>query len=141
MNCARIQTGQKEPLVALIVDANGDELTGKSDIKVKIRRLSDGYYFDWSDNTFKSGATVTQLLQALLEVNTTYSPGEYYLNTVDHSGGFDTSKIVNANDDDVYFVTAIQDGGTDAANVPLIGEIKVGSYVDDIVEDRYPVVW
>lgn len=141
MNCVRIQTGQKEPIVALIVDANGDELTGKTDIKIKVRRLSDGYYFDWSDDTFKAGASVSQMLQALIEVSAAYSPGEYQLNKAGHSGGFDTSTITNANDDDVYYVTAIQDSGTDAANVPLIGEIKVGSFVDDIVEDRYPVLW
>lgn len=140
MNCARIQTGQTEQIVALIVDANGDELVAKSDIKIRIRRLSDGYYFDWDDNTFKVGASVTQLLEALDPVDNTFSPGEYQLETADHPNGFDTSKITNAADDDVYYVTAVQDGGTDAANVPLIGEIKVGSYVDDIVEDRYPVI-
>jgi len=140
MNCVRIQTGQKEPIVALIVDANGNELTGKTDIKIKIRRLSDGFYFDWADDTFRSGGAVSQLLQALSEVSGTYSPGEYQLNTASHVDGFDTSVITNAADDDVYFITAIQDSGTDAANVPLIGEIKVGNFVDDIVEDRYPVI-
>ena len=140
MNCARIQTGQKEPIVALIVDANGDELIGKTNIKIKVRRLSDGFYFDWSDDTFRAGGSVIQFLQALSEVSGVYSPGEYQLNTVNHVDGFDTSQITNAADDDVYYITAIQDVGSDAANVPLIGEIKVGSYVDDIVEDRYPVI-
>lgn len=140
MNCARIQTGQKEPIAVLVVDASGDELVGKTDIKIKIRRLSDGFYFDWSDNEFKVGGSVAQLLQALIEVSSMYSPGEYQLDTVDHVDGFDTSKIVNANDNDVYYVTAVQDGGSDAANAPFIGEILVGSYVDNIVEDRYPVM-
>lgn len=140
MICARIQTNQKEPIVALILDSNGDELTGKTNIKIKIRRVSDGLYFDWNDNTFKAPATATQLLETLSEVDSTYSPGEYELDTVDHASGFDTSKIVNANDDDVYFITAIQDGGSDAANVPLIGELKVGNYVDNIVEDQYPIL-
>lgn len=140
MNCVRIQTGQTEPIVALIIDVNGDELTGKTDIKIRIRRVSDGFYFDWSDDTFKAGGSVSQLLEVLSEVSATLSPGEYHLDTASHVDGFDTSQIVNAADDDVYFVTAIQDGGTDAANVPMIGEIKVGSFVDDIVEDRYPVM-
>lgn len=132
MTCVRIQTDQTEPITVLIVDANGDALPGKSDIKIKIRRLSDGLYFDWDDNEFKTPGAITQLLETLDPVSDSYSPGEYHLSTTDHPDGFDTSKIVNAADDDVYYITAIQDGGTDAANVPQIGEIKEGDFLDFI---------
>lgn len=132
MNCSRIQTDQTEPITALIVDTNNAPLTGLSDIKIRIRRRSDGLYFDWSDNTFKTPTAVSQMLETLDAVNDTYSPGEYHLDTTDHVDGFDTSKIANAADDDVYIVTAIQDGGTNAANVPQIGEIKEGDFVDNL---------
>lgn len=131
MNCARIQTGEVEPIVVLVEDATGDRLTGKTDIKIKVRRLSDDRFFDWDDDTFKPPGSVTQLLETLDEVDSTYSPGVYQLDTASHVNGFDTSAITNAVTDDTYYVTAVQDGGTDAI-LPPPGEIKVGQYVDDI---------
>lgn len=135
----QIQSGAKEPIVVMVVDNNGDPITGLIDIKLKVRRNSDGFYLDWFDNTFK--ATVTQLLQALGEVSAIFSPGEYHLSTVIHVDGFDTSTFTGALPEEVYFFTAIQDGGSAAANVPQIGEIKVGGYVDNVVEDRLPVIF
>ena len=132
MKSSRIQTGDTEPIVVRVEDATGENLTGKTDIKVKIRRLSNDNYFDWDDNTFKAPVLVTQLLETLDEVSSTYSPGLYQLDTASHQNGFDTSVITNASSDDTYYVTAVQDGGTDAANLPLDGEIKVGQYVDDL---------
>jgi hypothetical protein len=137
----RIQSGKKEPIAVLILNQSGQELTGKTDIKIKIRRISDGFYLDWSDNTFKSAVSVVILLQVLQEISALYSPGEYQLNKPGHINGFDTLTITNPNSDDTYYVTGIQDGGVDASNVPMVGELKVGDYVDDIVEDRLPVVW
>lgn len=123
----------------MILDVNGKPLPGLTDIKIKVRRASDGLYLDWSDNTFK--AAPIQLLQQLEEVSATYSPGEYCLNTLTHVGGFDTSTVVQTVDEEVYFFTSVQDGGTTASNPTQIGEIKVGGFVDDIVEDRYPVIF
>lgn len=137
----RIQSGQKEPIVVMVIDENGDELTGKTDIKIKVRRLSDGYYYDWSDDTFKAAGSVTTMLQSLQEISATFSPGEYQLNKAGHVNGFDTTTITNPTGDDTYYFTAQQDGGTDASNLPMIGELKVGDYVDDIVEDRSPVIF
>lgn len=132
MKSSRIQTGDKEPIVVYVEDATGEELTGKTDIKIKIRRLSNDNYFDWDDNTFKDPALAVQLLETLSEVSSTYSPGVYQLDTAQHQNGFDTSVIANPSADDTYYVTAVQDGGSDAANLPLNGEIKVGQYVDDL---------
>lgn len=141
----QIPTGSNEPVVVLVVDANGDPLTGKSDIKIQIRRRSNGEYFDWSDSTFKAYALVTSPLLTLVEVSAVASPGEYELDSpgLGHDKGFDTSNIVNPLADDHYFVTAIQDGGSaDAANMPQIGEIRVGGIADSIeVESRHPVVF
>jgi hypothetical protein len=144
MSCIRIQTGQIEPIVAVVVDIAGDLLPGKTNIKIRIRRNSDGYYFDWSDDTFKTAGTVAQMLQQLVEISATFSPGEYELHTgaTAHNHGFDTSKITNpASGGDDYFFTCIQDGGSDASNLPQSGEIKVGGFIDDIQEDRSPVIF
>jgi len=135
----QIHQGEKEPIVVLVVDTNGLPLPGKTNIKIKIRRNSDGFYFDWSDNTFKTSVSVASLVQALVEVSPTASPGEYELNRPGHIHGFDTSTIVNPNNVDDYFITCIQDGGSDATNVPMMGELKVAPEDDTV--DHTPVIW
>jgi hypothetical protein len=124
----RIQTGAIEPVELLIVGRNGKPLPGLTDLKLRIRRLSDDWFFDWSDNTLK--ASSTQLYQTLQAVNASLAPGEYRLNTAPHLKGFNTGAIANPTADDTYRLTVIQDPGTNAANVPWIGEIKEGSWVD-----------
>jgi hypothetical protein len=138
MTIVGIQHGDKEPIVVTAMDTNGLPVIGKTDIKIKIRRQSDNYYFDWSDNTFKLGVAVSQLLQALDEVSVTFSAGEYRLNSLAHVNGFDTSLITNPVNNDIYFVCALQIGGTDVANLPQYGEIKVGTFV---VANHTPVIF
>jgi hypothetical protein len=131
----RIQSGDKEPVIAAITDDNGDPLINKTDIKLKIWRSSDGKFFDWDDNNFKDVGSVTQLLIAMNEVNSTNAPGEYQLNIPPHIRGFDTSEIVNPiNGFDVYQFIIVQDGGTDASNVPQYGEMHVGGFTDNLDE-------
>jgi hypothetical protein len=134
-----ITQGEKEPVAVLVVDEYGNTLTGKTDIKIFVRRTSDNFYYDWTDDTFKVGASVAQLHQPLIEVSAAFSPGQYILSTVGHVDGFDTATIVNPNSDDRYVITAIQDGGADANNVPLINELRVVEQL--VVEDRYPVIF
>ena len=106
-------------------------VTGLTNIKVKIRRLSDGRAFDWSTNQFET--LPVQLLQALTEVDAAQFPGEYRLDSGSHVKGFNTAAITNKVADDTYRVTVIQDGAPQsAANVPQIGEIKEGDFVDFI---------
>ena len=133
---AHIQTGQTEPVIILVTDVNGDPLPGKSDIVLRMRRVSDGYYLDWSDSFFKVESSVVTPQTAMAETEPNLSPGQYHL-----TSGFNSSFYNNVTADDTYVLTAYQSTGTDAANVPQIGEIKVGSFVDDIVEDRYPVIF
>lgn len=128
MGTVRIQSGSTEPIEVLVVDADGNALLGLTNIKARIRRLSDGLHFDWSDQTFK--ATPAFPLQQLVEAHPGYNPGEYHLDTVPHTRGWHTSLITNKAPNDTYFVTVIQDGGGDADNVPMFGEIKEGSFVD-----------
>jgi hypothetical protein len=125
----RIQTGATEPIEVLIVDAFRVPIVGLTNVKAKIRRLSDNLLFDWSDNAFK--AVPTALLQTLVTINAASFPGEYRLDSSPHVKGFNTSAIVNPVTDDVYRVTVVQDGTPQsAANVPQIGEIKEGDFID-----------
>lgn len=126
----RIKTGSKEPIGTLILNSSGAGLTGLTDIVLRIRRTSDGLFFDWSDDTFKTSPTT--LTQALTEVDATNAPGRYKLDTATHDEGFDTSAIQNTTVDETYELTVFQTPGTNAANVPQIGEIKEGDFVDDI---------
>jgi len=129
----RIQTGAVEPIEVLAVDVLRRRLTGLTNIKVLIRRLSDGLHLDWLSNLF--APIPVQLFQALTEVSATYSPGAYHLATAPHSSGFDPGSIGNVNPDDTYVVTAVQDGDPqNAVNLPQVGEIKVGDWLDFIDE-------
>lgn len=120
----RIQTGATERIEALILDASLDPLTGKTDILISIRRVSDSFWLDFADNTFK-GAGWAIRRQQMIEVDAATAPGEYY-----HD--FDTSAIVNLVDNDDYRIRVDQSPGTDARNLPQVGEIKVGQWVDNI---------
>lgn len=120
----RIQTGDTERIEAVVLDGSLDPLTGKTDILLSIRRVSDGQWYDFNDDTFKAiGWTTRQ--QQMTETDATNDPGTYH-----HD--FDTSAITNAATDDTYEVRVDQSPGTDAANVPQVGEVKVGGYVDDV---------
>jgi hypothetical protein len=122
----------------MAVDSLRTRLTGLSNLKLKIRRISDGFYFDWSDDNFK--ASPTQLLETLTAVDATNSPGEYKLDNASHTDGFDTGAIVNPTANDIYRVAVIQDGlPQNAVNFPQIGEIKVGGwldYIDQLISDN-----
>lgn len=131
MSCSvRIQTGSAEPIEVFVLDVTGDPLTGLSDVKVFLRRVSDNEYLDWSDDSFKPAPV--SLYETLSEVDPVRSPGQYQLDTVNHPKGVNFSAITGLTMDDTYEVTVIQDPVNDAANLPKVGEIKVGQYVDDI---------
>jgi hypothetical protein len=124
-NCVRIQTGDTEPLQVYVVDDSALPLTGLTDLFVRIRRESDGAFFDWDDSTFKAAAW-TEQDRVLVELDATYAPGLYEV-----SGGFDTSVITNLVADDTYQVIPLQTPGTNA-RLPAPGEIKVGQWVDNV---------
>ena len=126
-----IQTGSCEEISVMVLNTDGNPLLGKTDIKLKMRRISDGKYLDWADMRFKDGPSVSLLLYPLTEVNSTYSPGEYELK-------FNTSLISNANPNDTYVIVVLQDGGTDAANLPVSDNFIVGSWVDHVGASNSP---
>jgi len=126
MNSVRIQTGDTERIEAMILDGSLDPITGKTDILLSIRRVSDGYWFDFDagELDFKNSGWTTRQ-KAMTETDSTNDPGVYHYD-------FDTSTIDNPAADDTYEARVDQSPGTDAKNVPLTGEIKVGHFIDDI---------
>lgn len=133
MSKALITHGDTEPIGVYIIDNSRNLLTSLTNIKMRVRRLSDDYHLDWSDSTFK--AAPNQLLMPLTEVDASLSPGEYHLDTAPHVDGFNTGAIANALSADSYFLTVIQDGAPqNAGNIPFHGEIQTGGWVENIDE-------
>lgn len=117
----RIQTGETEQIEVLMLDGALSPLTGLSDVLLSIRRVSDGYWYDFDDSTFKNTGWTTRQ-QVMTEVDATNDSGVY-------SESFDTSVITNPTADDTY---ELRVDCVSAVNVPQVGEIKVGQFVDDI---------
>jgi hypothetical protein len=124
MSNVRIQTGSIERIEALALDASLNPLTSLTDLLIAIRRVSDGYFFDFNDLTFKNVGWTTRQL-AMTEISATNAAGEYYYN-------FNTATITNPSSNDTYEIRVTQSPGTTVKNLPQVGEIKVGQFVDKI---------
>jgi hypothetical protein len=61
-----------------LYDADGDAIAGSSDLKVKVKRDADAFFFDFDDTTFKAD-TFTTLADAMAEIDATNAAGEYEL--------------------------------------------------------------
>jgi hypothetical protein len=138
-----IRRGDREPVsIQLFNRYVATPLTGKIDIFIKVRRVSDDFFLDWSDNTFKDPGTVTTLRVKLSEVSLTYSPGVYELDYAPtHLKGLDTGAITNAADDDVYDVMVEQVGGTDAGGLPTGYELHLSAYQTNLPAYIADAVW
>jgi hypothetical protein len=132
----RVQTNGKVPIAAAIVDGSREKLSGLTDLKLYVVRLSDHYQLDWSDQTFKDPTTISAVnrLLNIYELDATSDPGFYQINTLDHPGGlFDFSKPTNKATGDTYRFHLIQDSTPQsAANTPQIGEVIEGDWLDFI---------
>jgi hypothetical protein len=117
METIRIQNGDPERIEALMLDGSGNPLTGLSNVLLAVRRTSDGYWLDFNDNTFKNTGWTTRQL-AMTEVDAANDAGKYKYD-------FDTTGF----SDDTY---EIRVDCTGADNVPQVGELKVGGYVDNL---------
>lgn len=107
--------GDKVPIEATILDASLVPLIGKTDIKVDVRRVSDGMFFDFADSTFKgSGWTTRQA--TMTEVDSTNAPGVYQYT-------LDTALLPS--NDEVYAVVVDQVPLDDAANVTQATHLKL----------------
>lgn len=133
-----IQTNDIEPIVVLALDNLREPVIGKTDIMLKIYRKHDDWFLDWSDNQFKPAVSVVTISVQMEEVNGVYNKGEYRLNYGPHIKGFNPASVTNAEDEDVYFFVADQQGGTDVSNMPQIGQIRVGGTIDSISLERTP---
>lgn len=116
MSTVRIQNGQTEAIQALVT-SGGVPQTGLSTVLLNIRRISDNYYYDFDDGIFKNSGW-TEREHAMTEVDSTNSPGEYEYD-------FNTTSF----SDDSYICTV---NCVNADNVPQMGEIKAGDYVDNL---------
>lgn len=120
----RIRTGETERIQITALDGSLAPVTGVTDLKLSIQRVSDNYYYDFDDDTFK-GSGWTSREQALTEVSATNSPGDYRYD-------WNTSAITNPQNADAYQVYIRQTPGSTVKNVPQTGEIRVGKYVGDL---------
>lgn len=128
-----LPTGDVEPVEIQLFDkVSGTELLGATDIVVSVRRIQDGKYYDWLNKEFRIPAAVAQLTETLTEIDAIRRPGLYRLDTVDHVGGFDTSKISNPGTDDIYDVNIAQTTDDTAGGLPIGFEIKMGALADKI---------
>ena len=55
----------------------GDLITGASDVTLRIQRVADGHWYDWSDDAFKAGGSVVDIDEPMPEVDATRAPGLY----------------------------------------------------------------
>lgn len=121
----RITTGATEPISVFAVNAAGNPLTGLTDLYVRIRRVSDGFFLDWTGYTFKSTGWTT-LNKSLTEISATNAAGLYEV-----TGGLPTASITNPTANDDYQVIPIQTPGT-TARLPSPAVIQVGKWIDNI---------
>jgi hypothetical protein len=122
-----IKPGDREPIEVQITDRyTRQPLVDKTNIVIQVRRINDDLYLDWDDNELKDPALATTLQVALKQVSKDYSPGLYQLDHApDHLRGLDTSQITNAGSDDVYDITVVQAGGSDAEGLPVGYELHL----------------
>jgi hypothetical protein len=115
---SHIQNGQTERIEVLALDAAGNPITGLSDVLLTIRRISDDYYLDFNDNTFKASGWTTRQ-KVMTELDATNDAGIYYYD-------FDTSGF----SDDTYQLRA---SSATATNDPWAGELRVGGYINRLL--------
>ena len=111
----RIQTNEPERILVTALNSSNAFLTGLTNVLLEVQRKSDGYYFDFDDETFKVSGWVTRQKQ-MTELDSVNSPGTYYYD-------FDGNDFVEG----VYFVRATS---ATAANSPWENELHVGGFVD-----------
>lgn len=112
-----IQNGQTERILASALDINNDFIDSLTDMLIEIERKSDGYYYDFDDDTFKTSGWTTRQNQ-MVELDTVNSLGTYYYD-------FDTTGL----SDDEYYIRV---SSVTAINSPWEDDLKVGGYIDNI---------
>jgi hypothetical protein len=124
MSTVYIETGATERIESLCMSGALVPITGKTDILLQVRRVSNGQFLDFADMTFKAAGWTTRR-QAMSEVSAANEPGVYFYDLA-------TASITNPVADDTYELMVVQSPGTDVKNLPQVGEIKTGIWVDSI---------
>lgn len=126
----RIPTGATEPIVTYAVTTRGIPITGLTDIYLKVQRLSDYWFLDWSDWTFKAAGHVS-IDHIMAEADSLRLPGVYRL-----AGNFPTASLTNALPSDSYLFRVFQSPGTNA-HLPGPAQLDVGGWanIEDTVWD------
>lgn len=60
-----------------LTEDDGTPISGANDVTLRVRRVADGFWWDWSDSVFKAGGAVSQLDEAMTEPDATRAPGMY----------------------------------------------------------------
>jgi len=118
MSYRQVTRGEVEPIRVYAVDVHGDPLTGATDLYIRIQRVSDNYFLDWADVSFKASGHTT-ISQILAEVDVVNAAGIYEL-----VGGFDTGAVTNLSEDESLTIIPVQTPGTDA-KLPAPEELLV----------------
>jgi len=128
----RVKTDGLLPVGAAVVDGDRVKLSGLTNLRLYVERVSDNFQLDWSDQHFKDPSTIAARLLTIYELDVTYNPGWYAINTPEHPDGvFDFSQLQNKVANDTYRFHLIQDGSPQsAANAPFIGEVIEGDWLD-----------
>ena len=102
------QDGQGHTIIYSVTDTNGDPVTTLNP-RVAIKRMTDGLFLDWSDNTYKTSNSCTTLFQSM-----TYEQagGFYYrIFSVDNAALVSADYITILSSDDATY------GDTQAENI------------------------
>lgn len=108
-----VRAGSIEPIEVLALQSDGAALTGSTNLRVDIRRDSDGHFLDFADETFKSSGWSTRQA-TLAEVSSSLAPGAYRttVNTTGWAGD--------------YILTVREVSTSLAANLPAGDTVRVG---------------
>ena len=128
MSSVYVRSSDSEPLVLDVRDSNGAGLAGATGVRARIRRDSDGQFFDWADATYK-GAGWTTLDGVAAELDAVNAPGLYGV-----AGGYPTAAVTNPVVDDHYLVIPANSGAPDTAGaiLPPPAEFRVGFWADAV---------
>ena len=120
------KTGATEMVVVgPILDVSGNVLTGLTNLYLTIARTSDRAFWDFTHSVFSTSPTGSTT-SPLSEWDSTRMPGVYYYS-------LNTSSFTGVSSQDHYEVYISQSGGTlNAANLPMLGEIRMGQIVDAV---------
>lgn len=120
--------GDVEPIVV------NTFITGHT-VSIRICRHSDGFFLDWSDNTFKTAGAVVTMNQPLVAQDAVNAPGIYVLASVSHPNGLDTSVLstLDPNVDDTLIVMVTATAPTRQI-VPAT--LKLKALVDGVVNRK-----